>query len=66
MAGYPLFIWIVNLNSGAPITITANNSLYGNARPDIVGPFPVKDGKVILRASAKKEKEDDGATSKPG
>jgi hypothetical protein len=40
--------FIVNLNSGAPMTITANNSLYGNARPDIVGPFPAKNGKVTF------------------
>jgi hypothetical protein len=40
--------FIVNLNSGAPLTVTANNSLYGNARPDIVGPFPLKDGKVTF------------------
>jgi hypothetical protein len=40
--------FVVNLNSGAPITITGNTSLYSNARPDIVGPFPVKDGKTTF------------------
>src|SRR5207244_946469 len=40
--------FVVNMNSGAPITITGNNSLYGNARPDIVGPFPVKGGNVTF------------------
>ncbi|HLQ77096.1 MAG TPA: carboxypeptidase regulatory-like domain-containing protein [Terriglobia bacterium] len=38
----------VSANSGAPLTITANNSLYGNARPDIVGPFPTDGGKVTF------------------
>src|ERR1700730_15466338 len=40
--------FIVNMNSGAPTTITGNTSLYANARPDIVGPFPVKGGKVTF------------------
>ena len=40
--------FIVNLNSGAPTTIAASTSLYGNARPDIVGPFPVNGGKVTF------------------
>ena len=40
--------FVVNLNSGAPTTITGNTSLYGNARPDIVGPLPVKGGKVTF------------------
>jgi hypothetical protein len=44
--------WIVNLNTGAPTTITANNSLYANGRPDIVGPFPVKDAKVTFEGTA--------------
>jgi hypothetical protein len=43
--------FIVNVNSGAPMTITANNSLYGNARPDIVGAFPSKDGKVTFEGT---------------
>jgi hypothetical protein len=43
--------FIVNLNSGAPMTVTANNSLYGNARPDIVGAFPLKDGKVTFEGT---------------
>jgi hypothetical protein len=40
--------FVVNLNSGAPMTITANPTLYGNARPDIVGAFPAKDAKVTF------------------
>ncbi len=40
--------WVVNVNTGAPTTITANNSLYANGRPDVVGPFPVKDAHVTF------------------
>jgi hypothetical protein len=43
--------YIVNLNTGAPTTIGASTSLYGNARPDIVGPFPVKGGKVTFNGT---------------
>jgi Carboxypeptidase regulatory-like domain/TonB dependent receptor len=35
--------WIVNMSSGAPINIVANNMLYGLGVPDIVGPFDTKD-----------------------
>ncbi len=31
--------WIVNVNSGAPTSITAQSMLYANGTPDIVGPF---------------------------
>jgi hypothetical protein len=31
--------WIVNLSSGAPLTINAQNILYGLGVPDVVGPF---------------------------
>jgi Carboxypeptidase regulatory-like domain len=31
--------WIVNINSGAPTSITAQSMLYANGTPDIVGPF---------------------------
>jgi hypothetical protein len=31
--------WIVNLNTGQPLNITALNMLYANGTPDIVGPF---------------------------
>jgi hypothetical protein len=34
--------WIVNINSGAPTSITAVNMLYANGTPDIVGPFDPK------------------------
>jgi hypothetical protein len=40
--------WIVNVNSGAPLTVTGNNSLYANGRPDLVGPFPTRDGRVTF------------------
>jgi len=42
---------VFNVNSGAPLTVTANNSLYGNARPDIVGPFPTDDAKVTYEGT---------------
>jgi hypothetical protein len=31
--------WIVNMSSGAPISVTAQSMLYGNGVPDVVGPF---------------------------
>jgi hypothetical protein len=34
--------FIINANTGQPANITAINTLYGNAVPDIVGDFPVK------------------------
>ncbi len=37
--------WIFNANSGAPLSITAQNMLYANGTADIVGPFDTK-GKV--------------------
>jgi hypothetical protein len=37
--------WVVNLNTGAPISLVAQNMLYANGTPDIVGPFDLK-GKV--------------------
>ena len=40
--------WIVNLNTGAPLTVTANTSLYAIGRPDLVGPFPTKGGEVTF------------------
>jgi hypothetical protein len=38
--------WIVNLNTGAPLNIAAQNMLYALGTPDIVGPFDVKSAKV--------------------
>jgi hypothetical protein len=38
--------WIVNINSGQPMHISAQNMLYANGTPDIVGPFDTKAGKV--------------------
>jgi hypothetical protein len=38
--------WIINLNSGQPMSVTAQNMLYANGTPDIVGPFDLKAGKV--------------------
>lgn len=43
--------YVVNLNTGAPTTIGASTSLYGNARPDIVGAFPVRGGKVTFNGT---------------
>jgi hypothetical protein len=43
---------VFNVNSGAPMTVTANNSLYGNARPDIVGPFPTDSASVTFSGTA--------------
>jgi hypothetical protein len=43
--------WVLNLNSGAPSTITANTSLYANGRPDLVGPFPVHGGHVTFNGT---------------
>ena len=37
--------WIVNVNSGAPLSLSAQNMLYANGTADIVGPFDGK-GKV--------------------
>ena len=38
--------WIVNLNTGQPLSIAAQNMLYANGVPDIVGPFDRKSGKA--------------------
>ena len=38
--------WIVNVNTGQPLSITAQNMLYANGTPDIVGPFDTKSGNV--------------------
>jgi hypothetical protein len=38
--------WIVNLNTGQPLNIAAQNMLYNNGTPDIVGPFNIRAGKV--------------------
>ena len=38
--------WIVNINSGAPTSVTAQSMLYANGTPDIVGPFNLKSGGV--------------------
>jgi hypothetical protein len=38
--------WIVNLSSGAPLDVTAQNMLYNNGTPDIVGPFDLTGGEV--------------------
>jgi hypothetical protein len=43
---------VFNVNSGAPLTVAANNSLYGNARPDIVGPFPTDSASVNFTGTA--------------
>jgi hypothetical protein len=38
--------WIVNLNSGQPMNISAQNMLYALGTPDIVAPFPLRKGNV--------------------
>ena len=38
--------WIVNLNTGQPLSIAAQNMLYNNGTPDIAGPFDVKSAMV--------------------
>lgn len=43
--------WIVNVNSGPPMNVTANNSLYANGRPDLVGAFPTRDGRVTFEGT---------------
>jgi hypothetical protein len=42
--------WIFNVNSGPPISISAQNTLYANGTPDIVGPFDTK-GKVVWQGA---------------
>ena len=44
--------WIVNLNSGAPLTVGAQNQLYGLGTPDVVGPIDLKSGKVVFANGA--------------
>src|SRR5207244_5503127 len=34
--------WILNVNSGAPLSLTAQNMLYANGVADVVGPFNTK------------------------
>src|SRR5262249_49074656 len=43
--------FIVNVNSGAPMTVTGTPTLYGNPRPDQVGPFPSRDGHVTFEGT---------------
>jgi hypothetical protein len=38
--------WIVDLASGSPTNITAQNMLYANGVPDVVGNFDLSSGKV--------------------
>ncbi|PYS50391.1 MAG: hypothetical protein DMG13_21185 [Acidobacteria bacterium] len=38
--------WIVNTNTGQPLSIAAQNMLYNNGVPDVVGPFDTKSGKA--------------------
>ena len=44
--------WIVNLNTGAPLTVTGNTSLYNIGRPDLAGPFPTRDGAVTFTGTS--------------
>src|SRR5262249_16204688 len=34
--------WVINVNSGAPLSLSAQNMLYANGVADIVGPFDTK------------------------
>ncbi|HLH31207.1 MAG TPA: carboxypeptidase-like regulatory domain-containing protein [Terriglobia bacterium] len=43
--------FVMNFNSGAPLTVTANQTLYGNGRPDLVGAFPTKGGHVTFNGT---------------
>jgi hypothetical protein len=43
--------WIVNVNSGAPLSLTAQNMLYANGVADIVGSFSTK-GNVQWQSGA--------------
>ena len=44
--------WILQLSSGAPTNITANNTLYANAVPDLVGAFDPSKGKIQWKDGA--------------
>jgi hypothetical protein len=44
--------FIVDLNSGSPVSITAQNMLYGNGVPDRVGPFNPHVGHVAWQNGA--------------
>jgi len=38
--------WIINLSTGQPMSISAQNMLYALGTPDIVGEFPTRNGNV--------------------
>jgi hypothetical protein len=38
--------WIVNMNTGQPLSVAALNMLYNNGTPDVVAPFDIQSGKV--------------------
>jgi hypothetical protein len=44
--------WILNLSSGAPLTINAQSMLYGLGVPDVVGPFDRNDYKAAWKEGA--------------
>jgi hypothetical protein len=44
--------WIIDLNSGIPASITAQNMLYASGVPDRVGPFNPKVGHVAWKNGA--------------
>jgi hypothetical protein len=44
--------WILNLGSGSPVNIVAQNMLYANGVPDIVGAFDPKTGRVEWKDGA--------------
>src|SRR4030095_13626975 len=44
--------WILDVGTGAPANITAQNMLYANGVPDVVGKFDPKSGSVAWREGA--------------
>ncbi len=43
--------WILNLTSGAPLSIQSTNTYVGSGRPQIVGPFAQNQGKATMTDS---------------
>ncbi|MBI2150294.1 MAG: hypothetical protein HYU27_06780 [Acidobacteria bacterium] len=43
--------WILNMTSGAPLSLSSTNTYIGSGRPQIVGPFPKDQGTATMTAS---------------
>ncbi|MBI2150929.1 MAG: hypothetical protein HYU27_10055 [Acidobacteria bacterium] len=43
--------WILNMTSGAPLSLSSTNTYIGSGRPRIVGPFPKDQGKATMTAA---------------